>query len=143
MHFKAMGGTMETRLTLTLSALLIAASIVRPAIADDALWAEAKKCSDDALRRYALSNAEPAEKVTAIAFEKCSDQWERAALANAKIMDTSPVLKEAQENCVKKLGSSCPPARPSIVYLMDALRRTFQHDAIIQVFDIRAEASRK
>jgi hypothetical protein len=26
---------------------------------------------------------------------------------------------------------------------MDALRRTFQHDAIIQVFDIRAEASRK
>jgi hypothetical protein len=109
----------------------------------DALWAEAKKCSDDALRRYALSNAEPAEKVAAIAFEKCSDQWERAALANAKIMDASPVLKEAQENCVKKLGSSCPPARPSIVYLMDALRRTFQHDAIIQVFDIRAEASRK
>jgi hypothetical protein len=131
------------RLTLTLSALLIAMSFVRPAVADDALWGEAKKCSGAALRRYALSNAGAAEKVAAIAFEKCSDQWEKAAEVNAKTMDASPALKEAQENCVKKLGTSCPPALPSIIYIMDALRRTFQHDAIIQVFDIRAEASRK
>jgi hypothetical protein len=64
--------------------LLIAASIVLAAIADDALWAEAKKCSDDALRRYALSNAEPAEKVAAIAFEKCSDQWGEGGLSKRK-----------------------------------------------------------
>jgi hypothetical protein len=59
-------------------------------------------------------------------------------------MDASPALKEAQENCIKRLGpSSCPAPLPSSVYLMNAAQRTFQYEAETKVFDIRAKAAEK
>jgi hypothetical protein len=90
-----------------------------------------------------LSSAEPAEKIGEIAFQKCSEKWREAFDPVGKQMDASPALKEAQENCIKRLGpSSCPAPLPSIVHLMNAAQRTFQHDAVIKVFDLRANAGK-
>jgi hypothetical protein len=113
-----------------------------PLIAD--LYADAKQCSEAALTSYALSSAEPAEKIAEMAFRKCSDKWSQAVEHVGKQMDASPDLKEAQENCIKKLGpSSCPTPLPSIVHLMNAAQRTFQYEAETKVFDIRANAAGK
>jgi hypothetical protein len=104
--------------------------------------AGAKQCSEAALTTYALSSAEPAETIAETAFRKCSGKWREAFDRVAREMDASPALKEAQENCIKKLGaSSCPAPLPSIVVLMNAAQRTFQYDAGTKVFDIRAKAA--
>jgi hypothetical protein len=129
-------------LALTTSAAS-AQSDVRPPPRLDPV-ADAKQCSEAALTSYALSSAEPAETIAEIAFRKCSDKWREAFDPVGKQMDASPALKEAQENCIKKLGlSSCPVPLPSIVHLMNAAQRTFQHDAVIKVFDLRANAAGK
>ena len=79
--------------------------------------ADAKQCSEAALTSYALSSAEPAEKIAEMAFRKCSDKWSEALDPVGKQMDANPELQEAQENCIKKLGpSSCPAPLPSSVY---------------------------
>jgi hypothetical protein len=122
---------------LTLATLTGAASALDPV-------ADAKQCSEAALTSYALSSAEPAEKIAEMAFRKCSDKWRRAVEPVGQEMDASPVLKEAQENCIKKLGSSsCPAPLPSIVVLMNAAQRTFQYEAVTKVFDIRGKVAGK
>jgi hypothetical protein len=51
---------------------------------------------------------------------------------------------QTQANCIKKLGAdACPPPMPYSFYLMEAAKRTFRHDAIIEVFDVRAAAAQK
>ena len=51
---------------------------------------------------------------------------------------------QAQANCIKKQGAdACPPPMPYSFYLMEAAKRTFRHDAVIQVLDARAEAAKK
>jgi hypothetical protein len=122
--------------------LAVAEDVKRPARPDPI--ADAQECSDAALNSYALSSAEPAEKIAEIAFRKCADQWREALEPVGQQMDASPALREAQETCIKKLGaSSCPAPLPSIVHLMDAAQRTFQNDAVTKVFDIRAKAAGK
>jgi hypothetical protein len=107
-------------------------------------FADAKQCSEAALTSYALSSAEPAEKIAEIAFRKCSDKWSQAVDPVAQQMDASSARKEGQENCIKMLGpSSCPAPQPSSVYLMNAAQRTFQYEAVTKVFDIRAKAAGK
>lgn len=133
---------------LALASLVGAASSQSLRIAEDVrppprpdLFADAKQCSEAALNSYALSSAEPAEKIAEIAFRKCADRWREAFEPVGQQMDTSPAVREAQETCIKKLGaSSCPAPLPSIVHLMDAAQRTFQSDAVTEVFDIRATA---
>lgn len=91
-----------------------------------------------------MSSAEPAEKVAEMAFRKCAEKWREAFEPAGRQMDANPALKEAQETCIKKLGSSsCPTPLPSIVHLMNAAQRTFQSDAVTKVFDIRAKAAGK
>ncbi|MET4493103.1 hypothetical protein [Bradyrhizobium sp. LA7.1] len=116
---------------------------VRPPARPDP-FADAQQCSEAALNSYALSSAEPAEKIAETAFRKCADKWREAFEPVGQQMDASPALKEAQDTCIKKLGpSSCPAPLPSIVHLMDAAQRTFQNDAVTKVFDIRAKATGK
>ena len=62
--------------------LLIVLNSVRPSVSGDTLnediaheyMVDAFKCSETALRRYALLSSEAAEKVAGVAFEKCSDK---------------------------------------------------------------------
>jgi hypothetical protein len=129
--------------TKILSALLALAMMTGAASALDPV-ADAKQCSEAALTSYALSSAEPAEKIAEMAFRKCSDKWSEAVDPVGQQMDASPAHKEAQENCVRMLGpSSCPVSLPSSVYLMNAAQRTFQYEAETKVFDIRAKAAGK
>ncbi|MET4067021.1 hypothetical protein ABID58_001804 [Bradyrhizobium sp. S3.2.6] len=123
--------------------LLTLAIMTRAASALDSV-ADAKQCSEAALASYALTSAEPAEKIAEMAFRRCSDKWREAFDPVGREMDASPTLKEAQENCIKRLGpSSCPAPLPSIVVLMNAAQRTFQSDAVTKVFDIRAKVAGK
>jgi hypothetical protein len=134
---------MTTLLAMTGLVRLAVAEDVRPPPRLDPV-ADAKQCSEAALTSYALSSAEPAEKIAEMAFRKCSDKWSQAVDPVGKQMDASPALQEAQENCIKKLGpSSCPVPLPSSVYLMNAAQQTFQYEAVTKVFDIRAKAAGK
>jgi hypothetical protein len=136
-----------------MTTLLAMTGLVRLAVAEDVRppprhrldpFADAKQCSEAGLTSYALSSAEPVEKIAEMAFRKCSDKWSQAVDPVGKQMDASPALQEAQENCIKKLGpSSCPARLPSSVYLMNAAQRTFQYEAVTKVFDIRANAAGK
>jgi hypothetical protein len=106
-----------------LLALLTLAMMTRAASALDPV-ADAKQCNETALTSYALSSAEPAEKIAEMAFRKCSDKWREAFVLAGREMDASLTLKEVQENCIKRLGpSSCPAPLPSIVVLMNAAQR--------------------
>jgi hypothetical protein len=128
---------------IILLAVLALAMTARAASTLDPV-ADAKQCSEAALSNYALSSAEPAEKIAEMAFRKCSDKWREAFDPVGREMDASPTLKEAQENCIKRLGpSSCPAPLPSIVVLMNAAQRTFQSEAATKVFDIRAKVAGK
>jgi len=94
------------------------------------------------LRRYALSSADPAEKVAQAAFDKCIDLWRREGEAVGRKIDASAGHKEWLANCVKFGGSDCKP-RPTSLSAIDAAEQMFVHDATIEVFDIRAEAAGK
>jgi hypothetical protein len=102
---------------------------------------DAFQCSEAALRRYALSSSEAAEKVADVAFEKCSDKWSRFAEISGKLVD-SDTPRDAQENCEKTRGADCPTPLPGSVYLMQAAKRTFLSTAVTEVFDIRANAKK-
>jgi hypothetical protein len=106
--------------------------------AEQQLWSAAQECSGTALRRYALSSTDPAEKIAEAAFDKCIDLWQRATDIDAP--DVEAVGAEAQRNCKRLRGSACPPSLPATVYLMDAARRSFVAQATPTVFDVRAEA---
>jgi hypothetical protein len=116
---------------------------VNRATAGDVLLADALQCSNATLNQYALSSTDPAEKVAEAAFEKCSDRWREAAeaLSRSDQVGNSQV-KEAYENCLKKLGYDyCHPTLPPSGYYLNAARRQFEHDAAVKVFDIRAKAA--
>jgi hypothetical protein len=102
----------------------------------------AQQCSETALRRYALSSADPAEKVAEAAFDKCKEPWNRFAEALGSRVDTE--TREAQKNCVKYRGLSpweCSGHGSAIVFNRE--RELFVRDATTEVFDIRAEAAGK
>jgi hypothetical protein len=122
--------------------IVLVTSLNRASAADTSI-ADALQCSNSELERYALSSADPAEKVAEAAFEKCSDRWREVAEAWGRDQEGNPQLKVARENCLKKLDSDCPPTLPSSVYYLDAARRTFVHDSVVKVFDIRAKAARR
>jgi hypothetical protein len=116
-----------------------------PATAADDITSDAIRCSKAALKQYALATSDPAEKVADAAFEKCSEKWRQAAAELAsKDPQIESTTKEAHANCIKRLGTdSCPPPMPYTFYLVEAAKRTFKHDAVIEVFDARAEAAKK
>jgi hypothetical protein len=130
--------------------LFLILSGIRPSISGDALneaiaheySVDAFQCSETALRQYALSSSETAEKVADAAFEKCSDKWGRYAEFSGKIMESSAVSKEAQANCEKMRGAECPTKLPGSVYMIQAAKRTFLATAVTEVFDIRADAKK-
>ena len=99
----------------------------------------AKQCSEIALRRYALSSTEPAEKVAEAAFDKCSNLWHQLTEAGDRMFMASDIGKETMKNCIKKRGlsySECLP-RPGIA--LDREREVFVHDSQLEAFDIRAD----
>ena len=116
-----------------------------PAAAADGITSDAVRCSKAALRQYALATSEPAEKVADAAFDKCSEKWGQAVAELAKKNpQVISMTAQAQANCIKKQGAdACPPPMPYSFYLMEAAKRTFRHDAVIQVLDTRAEAAKK
>jgi hypothetical protein len=115
-----------------------------PATAADNIISDAVRCSKAALRQYALTTSEPAEKVADAAFDKCSEKWGQAAELAGKDPQVISMTAQAQANCIKKLGTdACPPPMPYSFYFMEAAKRTFRHDAVIEVFDARAEAAKK
>jgi hypothetical protein len=130
--------------------LVIMLNSVRPSISGDTLnegiaheyMVDAFQCSETALRRYALSSSETAEKVADVAFEKCSDEWSRYAEFSGKLMGSSATSKEAQANCEKLRGSECPMKLPGSFYMIQAAKRTFLSKAVTEVFDIRADAKK-
>ena len=125
------------------AALLVVLTGCHTATAQDA-FADALQCSKAALTAYALSSSEPAEKIADVAFDKCSEKWSRAAELAGRDPAVSRTTAEAQENCIKKLGAAaCPNPLPYRVYLTEAAKRTFRHDAVIEVFDLRAKAAGK
>jgi len=120
--------------------ILLATSVNRATAAADALRADALQCSNAALNQYALSSADPAEKVAEAAFEKCSDRWKEAAEALSRDDQVgNSQSQEADENCLTtKLGYTyCPPS----LYYLNAARQQFEHDAVVKVFEIRAKAA--
>jgi hypothetical protein len=91
-----------------------------------------------------LRDAQPAEKVADVAFDKCSEKWGRAAETDASNPEASRLAVETQQNCIKKLGAAaCPQPLPYSGYLIQAAKRTFRERAVIEVFDIRAKAAGK
>lgn len=147
MHSGSGKGDRAVRITmrwlLSTAVLLSSAGVRAETDAEHQLWVAAQQCSETALRRYALSSTEPAEKVAEAAFDKCKDLWQRPTEIEGPKLDASVTLREAQKNCEKLLGSSCPSALPSSFYLMNAARRQFVAHASTEVFDIRAEAADK
>jgi hypothetical protein len=123
--------------------LLSSASARAETDASRQLWMAAQQCSETALRRYALSSTDPAEKVAEAAFEKCRELWRIPAEIEGREADTSVAMREGQKNCERLRGSSCPPALPYSVYLLNAAERQFVVNASTKVFDIRAEAADK
>ncbi|MCK1671233.1 hypothetical protein [Bradyrhizobium sp. 150] len=128
---------------LGIAALCTALTAGAAAAADD-LTSDAIQCSKAALRQYALTTSEPAEKVADAAFGKCSEKWSQAADLAGRDPQVASMTAQAQAACVKKLGAdACPPPRPYSFYFMEAAKRTFMHDAVIEVFDVRAGAAKK
>jgi hypothetical protein len=136
------------------NATLVLLSLLRPVLcgetglsADELQLREtAQQCSETALRRYALSSAEPAEKVAEAAFDKCKEPWNRFAEALGRKIEASAKSMEAQKNCVKYRGLSaheCSQTGMTSFYLFGSERQRFIHDASTEVFDIRAEAAGK
>jgi hypothetical protein len=106
---------MMTLLAITGLVRLATAEDVRPPPRLD-LFTDAKQCSEAALTSYALSSAEPAEKIAEMAFRKCSDKWRQAVEPLGKQMDANPARQEAYKNCIDNLRpSSCPVPLPSSV----------------------------
>jgi hypothetical protein len=85
----------------------------------------ARKCSEVALRRYALTSMDTAEKVAQAAFDKCADLWGAAA-----------------QELAGELPRSADPMDPANRRLIagKAVERGFLAKATVEVFDIRAEA---
>jgi hypothetical protein len=138
----------------TAYAALVLLSLPRPALCGEAdlsadelqLRETAQQCSEAALRRYALSSAEPAEKVAEAAFDKCKEHWNQFAAALGSRIEASAGMRETQKNCIKYYGLSSPKCSltvPASFYVFDSARKGFIHDASTEVFDIRAEASGK
>jgi hypothetical protein len=100
-----------------------------PALGGDAVFDAAQKCSEIALRRYALTSMDTAEKVAQAAFDKCADLWGYAAQEIAKEM-------------ASKLPHSADPmdGLKSRLIADKAVERQFLAKATVKVFDIRAEA---
>ena len=132
------GNLMAKHLVLVF-VILLATSVNRATAAADALRADALQCSNAALNQYALSSADPAEKVAEAAFEKCSDRWKEAAEALSREDQVgNSQVKEGDENCLTKLGYTyCPPS----LYYLNVAHQQFEHDAVVKVFDIRAKAT--
>jgi hypothetical protein len=149
MHRRELEYTART----TIYATLVLLSLLRPVLcgepglsADELQLREtAQQCSEAALRRYALSSADPAEKVAEAAFDKCKEPWNRFAEALGRRVEASAGMREARKNCVKYKGLSAPECSgpPASFYAFDAERKRFVHDAFTEVFDIRAEAAGK
>src|ERR1700740_165756 len=101
----ALPGEKLMRLSFAVMMTLLAITgLVRLATAEDVrpppwldLFADAKQCSEAALTSYALSSADPAEKIAEMAFRKCSDKWSQAFDPVGKQMDASPEHQGAQE----------------------------------------------
>jgi hypothetical protein len=149
MHRRELEYTART----TIYAALVLLSLLRPVLcfepglsADELRLREtAQQCSEAALRRYALSSADPAEKVAEAAFDKCKEPWNRFAEALGRRVEASAEMREARKNCVKYRGlspSECS-GPGSAFYAFDSERKRFVHDAFTEVFDIRAEAAGK
>jgi hypothetical protein len=134
-------------------AILVLLSLVRPVLcgepgltADEVQLREtAQQCSETALRRYALSSADPAEKVAEAAFDKCKEPWNRFADALGGRVEASAESREARKNCVKYRGliPECSRTDSASRYAFDSERKGFVRDATTEVFDIRAEAAGK
>ena len=107
------------------------------------LIVDAMQCSESALRRYALSSADPAEKVTQAAFDKCIDLWRRYGESVGRRIDASAETIETQKNCKKFYRNNCPVKLPASLDVINAAEEFFVHDATIEVFDIRAAAAGK
>lgn len=119
-----------------------AVMISSPTAAAENIMSDALQCSKAALRQYALFTSEPAEKIADVAFDKCAEKWRKAAEAAGENSQIISMTAQAQANCIKKLGTdACPPPKPYSFYFMEATKRTFKHDAVIEVFDIRAGAA--
>jgi len=92
----------------TIYAVLVLLSLPSPVLCGETdlssdelqLRETAQQCSETALRSFALSSAEPAEKVAEAAFDKCKEPWNRFAEAAGRRIDASAVTREAQKNCV-------------------------------------------
>jgi hypothetical protein len=147
MHRRELEYTARTGIYATLVLL----SLLRPVLcgetglsADELQLREtAQQCSETALRRYALSSAEPAEKVAEAAFDKCKEPWNRFAEALGRRIEASAESMEARKKCVKYKGLSVPECSvtgTTSVYVFTSERQRFVHDASTEVFDIRAEA---
>ena len=64
------------------------------------LYAQAMQCSEAALKRYSISSVELAETVARTAFDKCADEWQKAAEASGRRLDAKP------DSCCRKLSGS-------------------------------------
>jgi hypothetical protein len=144
MHRRELEYTARTTIYATLVLLSLCGE---PDLSADELQLRetAQQCSEAALRRYALSSADPAEKVAEAAFDKCKEPWNRFAEALGRRVEASVGMREARENCVKYKGLSAAECSgpPASFYAFDAERKRFVHDAFTEVFDIRAEAAGK
>ncbi|MET4418314.1 hypothetical protein ABIB09_000694 [Bradyrhizobium sp. RT3a] len=86
--------------------------------------ADAQQCSEAALNSYALSSAEPAEKIAEIAFQKCAERWRKAFEPVGQQMDANPAVREAQETCIKKIGCIVLPSAAAVNCPFDGRRTT-------------------
>jgi hypothetical protein len=85
----------------------------------------AQKCSETALRRYALTSMDAAEKVAQAAFDKCADLWGDAAVVIAAGL---PRSSDPMDVVNRRLIAG------------KAVQRGFLAKATVEVFDIRAGA---
>jgi hypothetical protein len=125
----------DTRRRTTIYAALVILSVPRPALCGDApeqenqLWNTANQCSEAALRRYALSSTEPAEKVAEAALDKCKGSWLRPAQTVGRRIEAE--TRETQKDCIKFHGASSPMCNrlPPSMFFLDLTRERFVHDA--------------
>lgn len=116
-----------------------------PAAAEDNVFSDAIQCSKAALKLYARYPVRiPRKMLPTRHSTNAPSDGPRPLNWLERIRRRSAWRRWAQANCVKKLGADgCPPAMPYSFYYMEAAKRTFRHDAAIEVFDLRVEAARK
>jgi hypothetical protein len=107
---------------------LVALGFSSPALCGDAAFDAARKCSEVALHRYALTSMDSAQKVAQAAFDKCADLWGAAA---QELSEELPRSDDPMDVVKRRLIAG------------EAAERGFLAKATDEVFDIRAEAPGK